>query len=320
MLIEIPKNTLKLPKTPDAIRMGVSPHGLWVETHDGGGDPTSARLYHTLPRPADTEWVAAGSLDHSALHYAGGALSQTDARYGGQRHTALLLDGEHTGLELEGLGASAYAPCWLERKYEKVEIPKTVLIGALRLQKLFASKNRKPTPLTLALTQNWAYLAHRKFIIRLSRSGILCEIDPRCDHTQLLPDLRSHEVYLNVHGWWAQPKGGRRNAYAPHLEFRPNQQPPSQSFEIEESFAEAATLRQPDEHVTPWYDLKKFLVEPSYYSLYDLGHTNVPTRMLGAIEVIFKGHERCAQARTFSGDKPVMFENFNGIAVMLIVP
>ena len=241
--------------------------------------------------------------------------SQTDARYGGQRHTTLLLDGEYTGLELEAHGASAYVPCWLERQYEKVELPKTALRGALRLQKLFAGRGQ-PTHLTLALTQHFAYIAHRKFVIRLNRSDILCEIDPRCDHTQLLPDLRSHEVYLDVFGWWAQNKSGRRNAYAPHLEFYPNKQPPHMGFKIEESFTAAATLRQPEECVTLWWEIEK---QAAGGDPYDLGFTSVPSEMMAAIAIIFKGKEAGAMARSFKNDTPTIFQNHSGIAVMLIV-
>lgn len=291
-LMEIPKGTLKLPLGSDAIRMGVSAHGLWVETHTYGEcEPTSARLYHTLPRPAG-EWVAAGSLDHSSLHYAGGALTLSG--------THLLLDGEYTGLELEGRGASAYAPCWLEHLYEKVEFPKNILRGALRLKKLFGKGE-----LTLALTRQFAYLAHRKFIIRLRRADILCEIDPSCDHGQLLPNLRSNEVYLDVWGWWAQPKSGRLNTYSPHLEFRPNRQPPQQFFEIEESFAAAAALRQPDEIVVPWDALGEREI--------------VPANMLPVVRHIFAGQESGAQARTCP-EKPIIFDSFQGVALMIILP
>jgi len=278
--------------------MGVSPNGLWVETHTSGkSEPTSARLYHTLPRPAG-EWVAAGL--RSSLNYAvGGALTLNG--------TDLLLNGEDTGLGLEGYGDAAYAPCWLEQPYKKIEFPDKIWKGAHRIQRAFPAPH---ADLNVGLTLDHAFIYNNHFAIKVLRSEIQTTIPEGMSFSM---KLAKHGTTSNVGNpiwtdgvWWCEEVSacGGASAYREHLEFREGEEAITDTLGVAEMFAAADALKRTrEERIVPWGDLPN--PDDAVRDRCVVGNASLHANLLRAVTSTLAA--RGEEVLTYGTDKPVMF-------------
>ena len=158
-LIEIPKGTLRT-SYGDNYKIGVSKHGLWVETQSDHGEMTSARLYHTLPRPEGI-WSLRGRDTMGVLENLqknGGKLTLDE--------TSILLDGANIDLRVSQF---SLAPEWLTDKYYELEFPDFIWKGAHQIQRAFPAPHGD---LNVGLSNKYAFLYNNHFAIRMLRSEI----------------------------------------------------------------------------------------------------------------------------------------------------